>query len=325
MFVRRTLVTALGALAVTLASPVALAQNWPTQPLRIIVPNVPGGSSDIIARVISQPLSAALGVPVVVENKPGANGNIGAAAVAQATDGNTILLCDLPSLAISPAIYKSMPYDLGKDLQGVAMLATSPHLFVVNTSVPASNLKEFIALSKKSPMNVALPGTGTSNHLATVQLAQATGIQWTHIPYKGGAQALTDTVAGNTQAVINGQLATLPMVKTGKLKVLAVSSKARSPQLPNVPTLIEQGVAGFESGTYQGVIAPAKMSKENVARLNAELVKVIQSQAVKDKLTEMGAEIVTMSPAQTTEFVAKERARWAKVVQDAGDNIEGTP
>jgi len=130
VFVRRTLVTALGALAVTLASPVALAQNWPTQPLRIIVPNVPGGSSDIIARVISQPLSAALGVPVVVENKPGANGNIGAAAVAQATDGNTILLCDLPSLAISPAIYKSMPYDLGKDLQGVAMLVTSAHLFV---------------------------------------------------------------------------------------------------------------------------------------------------------------------------------------------------
>jgi tripartite-type tricarboxylate transporter receptor subunit TctC len=322
---RRTTLAALVSIVLAAATGPALAQTWPSAPLRIIVPNVPGGSSDIIARVISQPLSQALGQPVVVENKPGANGNIGAAFAAQATDNHTVLLCDLPSLAISPSVYKQLPYDLGKDLQGVAMLAYSPHLFVVNPSVPANNLKEFIALSKKSPVNVALPGTATSNHLVTVQLAQATGIVWTHVPYKGGAQALTDTVAGNTQAVVNGQLATMPMVKSNKLKVIAVSSKARSPLLPNVPTIAEQGVTGFESGTYQGVMAPAKMSKESVARLNAELVKIIQSPAVKEKLAELGADVVTMTPAATTEFVGAERARWAKVVKEAGSNIEGAP
>ncbi|HTQ00728.1 MAG TPA: tripartite tricarboxylate transporter substrate binding protein [Casimicrobiaceae bacterium] len=320
---RRTVVAALTALALGLAAPSLAADAWPSRTLRIIVPNVPGGSSDIIARVVAQPLGAALGVPVIVENKPGANGNLGAAAVAQSTDGNTVLLCDLPSLAISPSIYKNMPYDLAKDLQGVAMLAYSPHLLVVNSQVPANNLKELVALSKKQRLNVALPGTGTSNHLATVQLAQATGIQWTHVPYKGGAQALTDTVAGQTQVVLNGMLATLPMTKSGQLRVIAVSSKARSPLLPNVATIAEQGVPGFESGTYQGVMAPAKMPKENVARLNAELVKIVQSPAVRDKLKELGADVVTMNPAETTEFVTKERSRWEKVVKDSGTSIEG--
>jgi tripartite-type tricarboxylate transporter receptor subunit TctC len=321
---RRTFVSLIIA-SLALVAGNACAEAWPNQPLRIIVPNVPGGSSDIISRIITKPLSDALGVPVIVENRPGANGNIGAAAVAQATDGHTILLCDLPSLAISPSIYKTMPYDLGKDLQGVAMLAFSPHLLVVYPPVQASTLAELIALSKRSSINVALPGTGTSNHLATVQLAQATGMQWTHVPYKGGAQALTDTMAGNTQAVVNGMLATLPMVKTGKLKVIAVSSKARSPLLPSVPTLAEQGVPNFESGTFQGVMAPARMPKENVARLNAELVKIVGSQALKDKFHEMGADVLTMNPVQTTDFVAAERTRWAAVIKQAGGNIEGAP
>jgi tripartite-type tricarboxylate transporter receptor subunit TctC len=322
---RRKFLALAAALALAVPAGTAVAQAWPSQPIRIIVPNVPGGSSDIISRIVTKPLSDALGVPVIVENRPGANGNIGAAAVAQSTDGHTILLCDLPSLAISPSIYKNMPYDLSKDLQGVAMLAYSPHLLVVNPSVQASTLPELIALSKRTSINVALPGTGTSNHLATVQLAEATGMKWTHVPYKGGAQALTDTMAGNTQAVVNGMLATLPMVKTGKLKVIAVSSKARMAQLPSVPTIAEQGVANFESGTYQGVMAPAKMPKENVAKLNAELVKIIRSPAMKDKLQEMGADVLTLDAAQTTDFVAKERTRWAAVVKQAGGNIEGAP
>ena len=325
MFRRRKFLSVVASLALAASAGSAFAQAWPTQPIRIIVPNVPGGSSDIISRLITKPLSDAFGVPVIVENRPGANGNIGAAAVAQATDGHTILLCDLPSLAISPSIYKNMPYDLSKDLQGVAMLAYSPHLLVVYPSVQASTLPELIALSKKTPLNVALPGTGTSNHLATVQLAQATGIQWTHVPYKGGAQALTDTMAGNTQAVVNGMLATLPMVKSGKLKVIAVSSKARTPLLPSVPTIAEQGVPNFESGTYQGAMAPSSMPKVNVAKLNAELVKIIRSPALKDKLQEMGADVLTFDPAQTTDFVAKERVRWAAVIKQAGGNIEGAP
>jgi tripartite-type tricarboxylate transporter receptor subunit TctC len=319
---RRTVVVALAVLAASLTTPVLAADAWPSRTVRIIVPNVAGGSSDIIARVVAQPLGAALGVPVIVENKPGANGNLGAATVAQSNDGNTILLCDLPSLAISPSIYKDIPYDVSKDLQGVAMLAYSPHLLVVNSQVTANTLKDLIALSKKQHLNAAIPGTGTSNHLATIQLAQATGLQWTYVPYKGGAQALTDTVAGQTQVVLNGMLATLPMTKSGQLRVIAVSGKARSPLLPNVATIAEQGVAGFESGTYQGVMAPAKMPKEHVARINAELLKIMQSPAVKEKLKELGADVVTMSAAETTDFVGKERARWAKVVKDAGPAIE---
>ena len=300
---RRTTLAALVSIVLAAATGPALAQTWPSAPLRIIVPNVPGGSSDIIARVISQPLSQALGQPVVVENKPGANGNIGAAFAAQATDNHTVLLCDLPSLAISPSVYKQLPYDLGKDLQGVAMLAYSPHLFVVNPSVPANNLKEFIAPSKKSPVNVALPGTATSNHLVTVQLAQATGIVWTHVPYKGGAQALTDTVAGNTQAVVNGQLATMPMVKSNKLKVIAVSSKARSPLLPNVPTIAET-IPGFDYSGWQGFLLPKGTPKAISAKLRAAVTQMAEQPDFKKQMVTQATEIVVRGPEEFRKVIA---------------------
>lgn len=300
------------------------AQDWPSRPLRIIVPNSAGGTSDIISRLISKPLSDALGVPVIVENRGGAGGNIGAAAVASATDQHTVLLCDVGGLAISPSIYKEMAYDLDRDLQGVAMLAQSPHLLAVHPSVQANNLQELIALSKRSKLNVALAGQGTPNHLATVQLAQMTGLQWQHVPYKGGAPAVADTVANTTQAVLNGMLATLPLVQGGKLKAIGVSGKTRSPLLPNVPTLAEQGATDFESGTWQGVTVSSKLSKEQVLRLNTELTRIVQIAALRTQLREAGVEVVTMSPQQTTQYIAKDRARWAKVVRDAGSNIEGT-
>jgi len=324
---RREHLAGAAAFALGLAAPALRAQTaappaWPSKPLRIVVSVAPGGTSDTIARLISKPLSDALGQPVVVENRPGANGNIGAAYVAQSTDEHTLQMCDVGALAISPLLYKSMGYQF-EDLQGVSMLAYSPHLLVVHPSVPVKNLAELVAYSKDHPINVALPGTGSPNHLATVQLAQATGIRWQHVPYKGGAQALADTVAGNTQALLNGMLATLPMVKAGQLKVLGVSRPTRSPLLPEVPTLAEQGAQGFESGTWQGITAAARMSRPVVERLNAELVRIVRSPEIRARLTEAGTEASTMTPAETTQFIRRERERWARVIKEAG-SIEGT-
>lgn len=321
---RRHLLAAAALLLAGAAQAASSADSWPSQPLKIIVPNAPGGTSDILARLITKPLGDALGVTVIVENRGGAGGNIGAAATAQAADQHTIMLCDVAGLAIAPSIYKKMPYD-PKDLQGVAMIAYAPHLLVVHPSVPASTLPELVALSKKEPLSVALPGVGTPNHLATVQLAMATGIRWTHVPYKGGAPAVADTVANQTQAVLNGMPATLPMVQAGKLKVIGVSKATRSALLANVPTLAEQGASGFQSGTWQGVTVAASLPKEQVAKLNAALVAAVRMPEVRAKLVEAGLEVTTMSPAETTEFIAKERVRWAEVVKNAGETIEGTP
>lgn len=321
---RRHALQALASIAL-MAAGGAWAQTWPSQPLKIVVPNAPGGTSDIIARLITKPLGDALGVPVIVENRAGAGGNIGAAAVAQATDQHTVLLCDIGGLAISPSIYKKMSYDPGRDLQGVAMLAYSPHILAVHPSVQASSLQELVALSKKTPLNVALPGIGTPNHLATVQLAQASGIQWQHVPYKGGSPAVADTVANTTQAVLNGIPATLPLVQGGKLKVIGVSKLTRSPLLPNVPTLAEQGVPNFESGTWQGITASSRMRREYVARLNAELVRIVRSPALRSQLVAAGMEVTTMTPQETTDFIGRETVRWAGVVKQAGGNIEGAP
>jgi len=320
---RRRILQTLAASTVWAAIGSASAQAWPNRPLHIVVPNSAGGTSDIIARLLSKPLADALGVPVVVENRGGAGGNIGAAAVASATDQHTLLLCDVGSLAISPSIYKDMAYDVGRDLQGVAMLAQSPHLLVVHPSVQASNLQELVALSKRSKLNVALAGQGTPNHLATVQLAQITGVQWQHVPYKGGAPAVADTVAGVTQAVLNGMLTTLPLVQSGRLKAIGVSGKTRSPLLPNLPTLAEQGATDFESGTWQGITAPSRLSKEQVARLNAELVRIVQTPALRAQLREAGVEVVAMTPQETSQYIARDRIRWARVVQQSGNNIEG--
>lgn len=316
-------VLALAAAAVA-ASPAVLAQAtaWPTKPIRIVVPYSPGGSSDIIARAIQQPLSEALKQTVIVENKPGANGNMGTDIVAKANDGHTLLLCDVGALAITPSVYKQLPFDPSKDLKGVGMLAYSPHLLVVHPSVPVSNLKELVALSKKQKLNFAVTAIGSAPHLAGVQVEKATHAEWTYIPYKGGSQAIGDTVAGQTQVLMNGMLATLPMVQNGKLKVLGVSKATRVPLLANVPTIAEQGVKGFESGTWQGVLMPANTPPAVVARVSAELTRIIRTPEVRERLVSQGAEVYTMTPAEMTGFFDKERKRWAEVVKAGGVTIE---
>jgi tripartite-type tricarboxylate transporter receptor subunit TctC len=323
---RRRLVGSACLATLALAAPfaaVAQAAWQPTKPIKLVVPYPPGGSSDIIARAISQPLSEALKQPVIVENRPGANGNLGADFVAKsAPDGYTLLLCDVGALAISPSIYTKLPFDPSKDLRGVTMLAYSPHLLVVHPSVKANNLKELIALSKTGDLNFAVTATGSAPHLAGVALERASGAKWTYVPYKGGVQAIQDTVAGQTQVLMNGMLATLPQVQGGKLKVLAVSKATRMPLIGDVPTIAEQGVPGFESGTWQGVRVAKGTPDAVVQRLNKELITVIRAADIRSRLAGQGAEVVTMAPAEEEQFFNKERARWAKVVADANLKLD---
>ncbi len=310
-FTRRTL----GLLAALTLITGAQAQSWPSKPLRIVVPYPPGGSSDIIARAISQQLSDTFKQSVIVENKPGANGNTGSDMVAKSTDGHTFLLCDVGALAISPSVYTKLPFDPSKDLRGVTMLAYSPHLLVVHPSVSANNLQELVQLSRQQALNFAVSAIGSAPHLAGVAVEKATQAQWNYIPYKGGAQAIGDTVGGQTQILMNGMLATLPHVQSGKLKVLGVSKATRVPLLANVPTLAEQGVKDFESGTWQGLLVPANMPEAHVQRLAAELTRIIRSPEVRERLVSQGAEVYTMTPAELARFFEQERKKWAGVVQ----------
>ncbi len=317
--------SALAGLAGALCAASATAQPapWPARPIRLVVPYPPGGSSDIIARSIGQPLSEALGQPVIVDNKPGANGNLGADAVAKAApDGYTLLLCDVGALAISPSVYTKLPFDPSRDLRGVTMLAYSPHLLVVHPSVQAGSLKELVALSRKEDLNFAVTATGSAPHLAGVALERASGARWQYVPYKGGVTAIQDTVAGQTQILMNGMLATLPQVQSGKLKVLGVSKATRMPLIGNVPTLAEQGVAGFESGTWQGILAPRGTPDAIVQQLNKALIGTIRSADIRSRLAGQGAEVVTMTPADQDRFFAKERRRWADVVQAAAIRLD---
>lgn len=320
---RRQFITSLaGSACLASVAPAGLAQSWPTQPLRIVVPFAPGGTSDVIARLITKPLSDALGVSVVVENRTGAAGNVGAGVVANATDGHTVLLSDLGSMAISPLINKDLPFK-AEQLQGVTMLAYSPHILAVHPSVQATTLQELVALSKRSKINAASAGSGTPNHLGVVDIALNTGMRWQHVPYRGGAQAINDTVAGTTQLLLNGMVATWPLVQAGKLKAIGVSKSTRMAIISHVPTLAEQGAKGFESGTYQGVLASTNMSAVAVERLNKVLIGVIRSPEIRARLVELGAEVQTSGAAETTRWVETDRKRWASVIQRAGKDIEG--
>lgn len=302
-----------------LATPVALAtDNWPNKPIRLVVPYPPGGSSDIIARSIGQVISQELKQTVVIENKPGANGNLGAEFVSRAQpDGYTWLLCDLGALAISPSIYTKLSFDPSKDLRGATLLAYSPHMLVVHPSVTANNLEELVQLSQRQDLNFAVTATGSAPHLAGVELARITGAKWVYVPYKGGVQSVQDTVAGQTQVLMNGMLATYPHVQSGKLKLLGISKNARMPVIADAPTLAEQGAQGFESGSWQGVVVPAKTPEAVVQRIQQALVSAIRSPEVRARLTSQGAEVVTMTPAETDKFFNAERARWRNVVQTA--------
>ena len=272
-FALSLLVAVLGALP----SPVA-AQAYPARPIRIIVPYPAGGTSDILARSLGEKLTGALGQAVVVDNKPGANGNLGADLVAKSPpDGYTLLLADIGALAISPSVYPTLPFDPVRDFAPVTMVAYSPHILVVNPAVPANSVQELVALAKAKPgkLNFAISGVGGAPHLAGVEFALRTGVKWEYIPYKGGSQAIADVAGGQADVTLNGMLATYPLVKGGKLKLLAVSSPRRVPAIPDVPTIAESGLPGFETGSWQGVVAPPGTPGEIVSRLNAEIGRIL--------------------------------------------------
>ena len=318
---KKTIAAVCGALY---AAGIASAQTYPAKALRIIVPYPAGGTSDILARLLSPKLNAVFGQPVVVDNRPGANGNIGADLVAKsAPDGYTILLADLGALAISPSIYK-LPYDPLKDLAPVTMVAYSPHLLAVHPSVPVKTVKELITLAKSKPgrLNFAVSSIGGAPHLAGVAFEAQTGIKWAYIPYKGGADAIIGLASGQADAIFNGMLATYPHVKSGKLKLLAVSSSKRLAAIPEVPTVAEAGLKDFETGSWQGVVAAAGTPAEIIGRLNTEINKAFSTAEMKENLTRQGAEVHSMTPAELGSWLKTEIDKWAKVVKAANLKLE---
>ena len=303
----------------------ASAQTYPAKPIRIVVPYPPGGTSDILARLIGVKMTENWGQQVVVENRSGANGNIGAEFVARAApDGYTALLGDIGALAISPSVYPKLPFDPAKDFAPVTMVAYSPHILCVHPSVPVKTVKELVALAKSQPgkLNYGASSLGSAPHLAGIEFALRTGVKWEYIPYKGGAQAIAETIAGQSDVLFNGMLATYPHVKSGRLRILAVSSGKRMAAIPEVPTVAESGLPGFETGSWQGVLAPPATSKDVVTKLNGELIRILGAADMKEKLSTQGADVLTMTPDQFGEFIRKEKARWAKVVKDSGAKFE---
>ena len=303
----------------------ATAQTYPSKPIRVIVPFAAGGTSDILARFIGPKLTEAWGQPVIIENKTGANGNVGADYVAKsAPDGYTLLLADIGAIAISPSVYPTLPYDPVKDFSPVVMVSYSPHVLAVHPSVPVSNVKELIAYAKERPgqLNFAVSGTGGAPHLAGIEFQQRTGVQWSYIPYKGGSAAVMDVVAGQANILFNGMLATYGQVKNGKLKALGVSSSKRVAAAPDLATVAEQGLPGFETGSWQGVVAAAGTPKEIVAKLNAEFTRILNTQDMKEKLAAQGTEVRTDTPESFAAFIRNEKARWAKVVKDSGAKFD---
>jgi tripartite-type tricarboxylate transporter receptor subunit TctC len=317
---RRTFLWAAGAsgLASVLPRP-ALAQAWPAKPIRFVVPFAPGGSSEIIARSAAAEMAKTLGQNVFVDNKPGASGNIAMAEVARADDQHTIILGHIGTLAVNPYMYEKLPYDANKDFKPVSLLAKVPSLYVVNPNVPAKNLKEFIALVKARPgtMNYGSAGNGSAGHLAMEYLKMTANIFITHIPYKGTGPQLTDLLAGRLEAASVGASAILQHIKAGKLRCIATGSTQRLPQLPDVPTVAEQGFPGFEMTQWYGVLAPASMAQANVDRLATEAQKAMKSQGALERLNQDAAQSVGGNPAQFAQFIAQEQKRWKQVVERA--------
>jgi tripartite-type tricarboxylate transporter receptor subunit TctC len=300
-------------------------QSYPAKPIQIVVPYTPAGTSDILARVIGQKLTQRWSQQVVVVNKPGANGNVGADLVARsAPDGYTLLLADIGALCISPSVFSTLTFDPAKDFQPVVLISYSPHILGVHPSVPVRTVKELIDLAKARPgqLNFAMSGLGGAPHLAGIEFALRTGIQWTYVPYKGGSQAVADVVAGHADVLFNGMLPTHPFVKSGKLKALAVSSAKRVAAAPDIPTVAESGLPGFETGSWQGVLAPAGTPRAIVDKLNAEIRRILATQEMKQLLAAQGTQVRAGTPEAMAEFMRAEIARWRKVVARSGVKIE---
>ena len=299
--------------------------SYPARPLRIIDPFPPGGVSDTVARMLGQRLGESLGQSVVIDNRAGAGGVVGSEIASRAApDGHTMLLAGLGPLAVAPSLIAKLPYDPQRDFQPITQLTSGPLLIVVNPSLPAKSLKDLIALARAKPgqLNFASGGTGTSNHLAAEMLKLAAGIDIVHVPYKGAAPALTNVIAGEAQIMTANIVPAIPLIKAGKLRGLAVTSARRSGVMPEVPTVAESGLPGFEASAWHGMLVPARTPQPVVARLHRELLAILNQAEFRERLTSLGLDVAGTTPQAFAAWIRSEAIKYAKVVKEAGVRME---
>jgi tripartite-type tricarboxylate transporter receptor subunit TctC len=297
------------------------AQSYPSKSIRYVVPYAPGGSTDIVARVLALKLSEAMGQQVVVDNRPGAGGAIGADIVAKSPpDGYTMVTAVTSIMAINQFLYRKLPYDPEKDFAPVTQVGSLPLILVIHPSLPAKNVREFIAIAKAKPgqLNYGSSGVGTATHMTTELFKAMAGVDLVHIPYKGSGQVMGDVIGGQLALIFDQIVSSLPHVQSGKLRMLAITSAKRFPSLPDLPTIAESGVPGYESISWAGVAVPAGTPKEIVARLHAEIVKVLAMPDIRERFLRDGIETIGSTPEQFSEHIRRERIKWAKVVKDSG-------
>jgi tripartite-type tricarboxylate transporter receptor subunit TctC len=305
----------------TLAS---AADPYPNKVVRIVAPMAPGGSTDVMARIVSQKLAEKWAQSVIVDNRVGASGNVGSEMVAKsAPDGYTLLVAGAPT-AINMSLFRNLRFDLAKDFSAITAVASFPSLIAVHPSLPAFNVKELIALARAHPdqLNFGSAGNGSPNHLSMELFKSMANVKMIHIPYKGSGQVMTDLIAGQLQLASVGLPPAMPMVSAGKLRVIAVTSLKRSPLLPAAPTVSESGLSGFEVSSWQGLFAPAGLPRDVLTRINGDMVNALAGNDIKDRLATLGAEPMPMSPEDFARFVQAEIAKWAKVVKVSGATID---
>lgn len=299
----------------------AAVQSYPVKPIRIIVPFPAAGTADIMARVVGQKMSETWGQQVVVDNRAGAGGNIGAETAAKsAGDGYTLFLCTVGTHAIHQTLYKKLPFDPINDFTAIAYIAGVPNVTVVHPSIPVKDVRELIAFIRARPgqINFGSPGTGSSVHMSGELLKVMAGLDMTHVPYRGNPQAVTDLISGQLTLMITNMPSVIPFIQSGRLRALAVTTRERSAALPNVPTMEEAGVAGYESSAWFGLLGPAGVPREIVTRLNTEVVRILKLPDVRQNLAGQGAEPLFMTPDEFGAFIKAETAKWAKVVKASG-------
>ena len=297
------------------------ADTFPTRPMRLIIPFPPGGGTDIMGRMVAQRLNDAFGMPVVVDNRGGAAGIIGTEMAARANpDGHTLMIGSVSTICINPSLHKNLAFDPVKDLAPISLVASTPSLLVVGSTLPVKSVKELIALAKAKPgqLHYATPGSGSSSHLGTELFKQVAGVNIQHVPYKGTGPAVTDLISGQVSMFITNMPSVLPMVKAGRVRALAVTSLQRSTLAPDLPTVAESGIPGFEVIVWYGVLAPAAVPKALLARLNQEVRKMSDMQDVKDKLALLGAEAMSSTPEAFAQRIRDDLSKWGKIVRDTG-------
>ncbi len=305
----------------TVSSPAAWAQAYPSKPIRIIVPAAAGGITDILGRAVGQKLSEQIGQPVVIDNKPGANGIIGMEAAAKAApDGHTLVVGYTATLAINPGLYSKLPYDPVKDFAPITPALSLSLVLIAHPSVPAKNLKELIALGKAKPgqLNYGTAGIGATGHLAMELFKTLTGADFTHVPYKGNAPAYTDLLAGQVQLMFADVPGSLGYIKANRVHAFAITSPKRSPMIPDIPTVTEAGLTGFEPNIVFGFLAPAGTPKDIVTRLNTEIIKVLKDPAFGQRFAAQAADVVHSSPEEYAGYIKAEIPKWTKVVKASG-------